>query len=237
METFADKKHRLPVFEKRFHELRDERGMSQAAFADFLGVSRPTVGLYENGDRIPDASVLQSIAQKCDVSSDWLLGLSGNRRYEYSDIGALLGFKDEAISKLINAKKRENIKSSEYLALHEFINNILDSPYGNALLLNMRAYRDTVAGIPAAEAEIEAHPKEHSKDITAAKKAEKYGYRLLWAADYARSSLCFTERAFRRFLEGTYGRVEDDGSVSFVNADGKITNSRKQKKEDPNGKH
>ena len=45
-------------------------------FADFLGISRQTVGFYCNGDRIPDAVVLRQIAEKCEVSVDWLLGLS-----------------------------------------------------------------------------------------------------------------------------------------------------------------
>ena len=67
------------VFCSRFHLLREERKMSQDAFAKFLGLSRPTVGFYENADkgngRIPDAETLSLICQKCGVSSDYLLGL------------------------------------------------------------------------------------------------------------------------------------------------------------------
>ena len=65
---------RVPVFQKRFRELRGD--LPQAQFAEKIGLSRPTVGLYESGKRIPDIEVLTLIAEKCDVSADWLLGLS-----------------------------------------------------------------------------------------------------------------------------------------------------------------
>lgn len=67
-------KQRLPIFAKRFNELRGD--MSQDEFSKHLGISRPTVGFYENGARIPDALVLRQIAEQCNVSTDWLLGLS-----------------------------------------------------------------------------------------------------------------------------------------------------------------
>ena len=50
--------------------------MSSVEFAAFLGMSRPTVHFYLNGDRIPDILALRQIAERCNVSSDWLLGLS-----------------------------------------------------------------------------------------------------------------------------------------------------------------
>lgn len=64
---------RLPVFTERFTLLRGE--MTQIQFADMLGLSRPTVSLYESGERIPDAVTLKIIAEKCNVSADYLLGL------------------------------------------------------------------------------------------------------------------------------------------------------------------
>ena len=64
---------RLPVFTERFALLRGE--MTQAQFADMLGLSRPTVSLYESGKRIPGAAEIKVIAEKCNVSADYLLGL------------------------------------------------------------------------------------------------------------------------------------------------------------------
>lgn len=66
--------NRFPDFSKRFRELRGDK--TQAEFAEMIGVSRPTVGYYENGTRLPDAITLRQIAERCKVSSDWLLGLS-----------------------------------------------------------------------------------------------------------------------------------------------------------------
>jgi len=66
--------------------LKDLRGMqTQAEFSKFIGISRPTVGFYENGSRLPDALKLKQIAEKCCVSADWLLGLTDNPHREPQD--------------------------------------------------------------------------------------------------------------------------------------------------------
>lgn len=74
MKRAAGENNRLPIFTKRFRELQGKR--TNTEFADFLGISRQTVGFYCNGDRIPDAVVLRQIAERCKVSSDWLLGMT-----------------------------------------------------------------------------------------------------------------------------------------------------------------
>ena len=61
-------------FRERFSKLRGDE--SQKDFATRIGISRPTVGFYENGDRLPQADVLKQIAERCGVSTDLLLGLS-----------------------------------------------------------------------------------------------------------------------------------------------------------------
>jgi transcriptional regulator with XRE-family HTH domain len=71
------KENRLPIFTRRFRELQGER--SNTEFADFLGLSRQTVGFYCNGDRLPDVITLLQIAEKCSVSTDYLLGQSDVR--------------------------------------------------------------------------------------------------------------------------------------------------------------
>ncbi|GEM_PF-1181986 len=68
------KGNRLPIFTKRFRELQDKR--SNTDFADFLGLSRQTVGFYCNGDRLPDVITLIQIAERCNVSTDYLLGVT-----------------------------------------------------------------------------------------------------------------------------------------------------------------
>lgn len=62
------------TFRERMILLRGD--MTQKAFAEKVGISRPSVANYESGERLPDAYILKNIAQKCNVSADWLLGLS-----------------------------------------------------------------------------------------------------------------------------------------------------------------
>lgn len=91
---------RLPIFTKRFKKLQGDRLHTE--FADFLGISRQTVGFYYNGNRAPDALTLVKIARKCGVSSDWLLGLSDKKEHDVS-ISEYTGLTEssiEAIRKL-----------------------------------------------------------------------------------------------------------------------------------------
>jgi len=70
-------KDRIPIFRERLVSLRKkELKMTQEEFAEHVGIARPTVGLYESGERIPDVGVLAKIARACGKSADWLLGLS-----------------------------------------------------------------------------------------------------------------------------------------------------------------
>lgn len=66
---------RFPEFQVAFNELMGD--MTIKDFADKLGMSRATVGFYSAGQRIPDALGIKTIAEKCGVSADWLLGRSG----------------------------------------------------------------------------------------------------------------------------------------------------------------
>lgn len=54
--------------------LRDVRGrLTQAAFADQLGLERKTVGRYEAGERAPDALALLRLMAEFDVDPAWVL--------------------------------------------------------------------------------------------------------------------------------------------------------------------
>ena len=68
------KENRLPIFTERFRSLQEDR--TNTEFADFLGLSRQTVGFYCNGDRLPDVITLKQISERCNVTTDWLLGIT-----------------------------------------------------------------------------------------------------------------------------------------------------------------
>jgi len=67
----TEKVTEMEIFSKRLETLR--KGRKKAAFASFLGTSPQNYGRYEQG-RIPDAATLGVIANRCEVTVDWLLG-------------------------------------------------------------------------------------------------------------------------------------------------------------------
>jgi transcriptional regulator with XRE-family HTH domain len=116
-------------FKFNFRELRREKDMSQAQFAEFLGISRPTVGFYESGERSPDADTIKKICKKCAVSADWLLGLGGVKGDNVNEvlIGKLTGLSPEAVRGLYSQKKKidaaeTDVEQYALLSLAGFIN-------------------------------------------------------------------------------------------------------------------
>lgn len=87
MKHSQTEKNRFPAFRERFRELQGTQ--SNTDFAEFLGMSRQTVGFYCNGDRIPDALTLRDIADRCGVSVDWLLGRPDSAKTIGADIAAV----------------------------------------------------------------------------------------------------------------------------------------------------
>ena len=108
MEHIKEKKDRFPIFKERFRELQGE--MSNTEFADFLGMSRQTVGFYLNGNRVPDIIGLEQISSKCNVSADWLLGLSAVKSLDTDckSVCNYTGRSEESVFKLNEASKQKN---------------------------------------------------------------------------------------------------------------------------------
>lgn len=107
MPTSVEKRQpKLSGFKERFSSLRPEK-MTQKDFAVFLGIARPTVAFYENGERIPDASILKKICTRCGVSADWLLGLSDamTSDSEIQAIVASTGLSETAVCWLISQQE------------------------------------------------------------------------------------------------------------------------------------
>lgn len=59
--------------------LRKDMSMSQKDFADFLGIPQPSLSAYENNRNSPTVDVLINIAKKCNISLDWLCGISSTK--------------------------------------------------------------------------------------------------------------------------------------------------------------
>lgn len=89
---------------ERLQLLRKQRGFSQEALADALGVARQTVGKWETGQAIPGVSQLVALSELYGVTIDSLLkdaAPCGQSRYEAAcaDIQTIVPF-------LLRAKRR-----------------------------------------------------------------------------------------------------------------------------------
>lgn len=59
---------------KRLRELRKENGYTIEQLADMVGISKSTLGYYENDKRMPDIEILARIANVLNVNADYLIG-------------------------------------------------------------------------------------------------------------------------------------------------------------------
>ncbi len=65
---------------KRLRLLRVEKDLTQEELGKILGVGKTTISQYENETRKPDAEMLRRIARFFNVSVDYLLGLTSEKR-------------------------------------------------------------------------------------------------------------------------------------------------------------
>lgn len=156
---------RFPEFRVAFLDLMGD--MTLQEFADKLGMSRATVGFYAAGKRIPDALGVKTIAEKCNVSADWLLGLSETKEI-CGDVNLVCNYTQ------LNADAIETIKGECYyqssrivlnfiLSNESFLENIVDfitsSAWENETVKNkILGYRPTISSlvpIIAPDAELE----------------------------------------------------------------------------------
>ena len=76
MNEKQDKPYFTQGYGERFRKLRKERGMTMEQFGQMLDVSAPTVASYENEHRFPRMETVVFLANKFNLSVDYLLGLS-----------------------------------------------------------------------------------------------------------------------------------------------------------------
>ena len=64
------------MFSDTLKKLRLSKGLSQEELGDIIGVSKSTIGMYEQGQRIPKAdTTFRKLAEYFGVSIDYLMGL------------------------------------------------------------------------------------------------------------------------------------------------------------------
>lgn len=66
--------------ENRLEMIRKKKGLTKKQVAKYLGISPEGYGYYENGKRNPNIDVITSLARFYDVSTDYLLGLTEDKK-------------------------------------------------------------------------------------------------------------------------------------------------------------
>lgn len=61
------------MLSKQITNLRKKQGMSQSQLAKELNVSPSTIGMYEQGRRVPELKILLAMAKLFNVSLDYLV--------------------------------------------------------------------------------------------------------------------------------------------------------------------
>lgn len=94
----------MASFSERLKALRIEKGLTQDELAERLNISRSTMAGYEapSKKRVPDPDGLIKLATFFDVSIDYLLGHTDNRR-PYSPVPETMTLED-ALRELLNSE-------------------------------------------------------------------------------------------------------------------------------------
>lgn len=86
-------------FPMKLRALRKELGLTQQEVGDLIGLTKTSIGLYENGDNIPDVKTLYKLTELFNVSADYLIGKTDVRsaNIDIAGICNTTGLSEEAI--------------------------------------------------------------------------------------------------------------------------------------------
>ena len=93
-------------FSERLKKLRKQAHLTQVDIAEKLGISQPAYASWERGIKKPTQENLVKIAQILNVSVDYLVGNSDNRKDELDNIELLFRMN----SKGLTAEEKEIFK-------------------------------------------------------------------------------------------------------------------------------
>lgn len=104
---------------QRLAELRKERGFSQMAVAEALGLTQALISNYEQGTRRLHADLIARFAEFYDVSADDLLGLktpnTNKRSAAQADLRLHLIRRMQTIQQLPKTRQKEVLRSIDLL--------------------------------------------------------------------------------------------------------------------------
>lgn len=74
----------VSIISQRIKEVRENTGMNKKEFAEYLGVKYTTYNGYETGNREPASDFLILFSKKLDVSIDYVMGLTDEKKILHS---------------------------------------------------------------------------------------------------------------------------------------------------------
>ena len=98
------------IISLKIKEIRNILNLTQKDFGKLINVAQTTLSSYENNSQTPNIETLYNIAEKCNVSIDWLCGredLMNVRLNTYADIFKVLSdviLTNEGFTSIINLK-------------------------------------------------------------------------------------------------------------------------------------
>lgn len=78
------------MFGKNLKKIRKSKGLTQAQLAECLNVSTSTIGMYEQGRREPDTTMLKKICNKFNISIDSLLGNTQTQNFNNREVNDVI---------------------------------------------------------------------------------------------------------------------------------------------------
>lgn len=110
----------VEVFGKRLKELRKAKGYTIEQFADMVGISKSTLGYYENDKRMPDIEILARIADTLNVNADYLIGRTNTtaQKGKMKTVCEFTGLSDNAaeyLAQLVKDKDYEKLSIINHL--------------------------------------------------------------------------------------------------------------------------
>lgn len=169
--------NRMPVFRERLRQLMGE--MSVTEFANTIGLSRQTLGFYLNGNRIPDCEMLVQICNKCNVSANWLLGLSDTKSLD-TNVAAVMqytGLTEDNVNYLHDSSTfgRDEPLNIYKKSLFILINDLIE--ICKLHKVNTRFYQ--IMRLASAFEGEKAHAGDSVEKLFAEGNAKKWGYAVL----------------------------------------------------------
>ena len=112
----------VEVFGKRLKELRKANGYTIEQFAAMVGISKSTLGYYENDKRMPDIEILARIADTLNVNADYLIGRTNTtaQKGRQKTVCEFTGVSDRA------AEYLSEIVEKKDFAMLSIINHLFD---------------------------------------------------------------------------------------------------------------